>query len=321
MRIIPSPFKGEEIKYKILHKEHSTIYRYTVTKPFKTIGLIGRQRKEDISDTLQTLKTLLQARQLKIVVEEETAAFFAHEHFPIYPRNALGKHCDLIIVVGGDGSLLNAARAAIDSQIPIVGINRGRLGFLTDIKPDEINTKVAEVLDGHYREEQRFVLNAYIEHANASTTPVIALNDVVLLPGDVAHMIEFSIFINDQFVCSHRADGMIIATPTGSTAYALSGGGPILHPNLAAIVLVPMFPHTLSARPIVVEADSRIRITIADTNETPPRLSCDGQAPQEVPLGATIHISRKAEALCLIHPLDYNYFETLRLKLQWNTRL
>lgn len=288
---------------------------------FKTIGLIGRQRKEDISDTLESLRKFLQARKLSIVVEEETATFFGTDKLPAYPRNELGKHCDLIIVVGGDGSLLNAARAAIDSQTPILGINRGRLGFLTDINPNEINTKVAEVLNGKFIEEKRFVLDVYIQQGKKKLAPNIALNDVVLLPGDVAHMIEFSITINEQFVCSHRADGMIVATPTGSTAYALSGGGPILHPSLDAVVLVPMFPHTLSARPIVIDANSHSQITIAETNEKPPRLSCDGQAPIEIPLGATIHISKKLQALRLIHPTDYNYFETLRLKLGWNTKL
>jgi len=292
-----------------------------MTKKFHTIGLIGRQRKEDISDTLQALKKLLLSRKLAIVVEEETATFFAADKLPTYPRDQLGKHCDLIIVVGGDGSLLNAARAAIESQTSVLGINRGRLGFLTDINPNEINTKVAAVLDGKYKEEKRFVLDVYIQQGKKKLAPDIALNDVVLLPGDVAHMIEFSITINEQFVCSHRADGMIAATPTGSTAYALSGGGPILHPSLNAVVLVPMFPHTLSARPIVIDAGSPIEITIAETNEKPPRLSCDGQTPLEIPLGSTIHIAKKGKALRLIHPTDYNYFETLRLKLGWNTKL
>jgi NAD+ kinase len=204
-------------------------------------------------------------------------------------------------------------------HVPVLGINRGRLGFLTDINPNEIDNKVTEVLNGHYIEEKRFLLNVRIQAAKQKQTADIALNDVVLLPGDVAHMIEFSITINDQFVCNHRADGMIVATPTGSTAYALSGGGPILHPSLDALVLVPMFPHTLSARPIVVGAASVIQIKISDTNEKPPRLSCDGQKPIELPLGAIIEIQKNPQALRLIHPTDYNYFETLRLKLQWNT--
>lgn len=290
-------------------------------KTFQTIGLIGRQRKEDITDSLQALKNLLQTQRLEVILDEETAGFFAGQRLPVYPREALGKHCDLIIVVGGDGSLLNAARACLPYNVPVLGINRGRLGFLTDIKPDEITTKVAEVLAGRYIEEQRFLLGVEIRYQNKTLASDIALNDVVLLPGDVAHMIEFSIAINDQFVCAHRADGMIVATPTGSTAYALSGGGPILHPGLNAVALVPMFPHTLSARPIVVDADSTIKIAIADTNEKSPRLSCDGQVPVEIALGAALHIRKKQQTLRLIHPEDYNYFETLRSKLHWNTKL
>ena len=288
---------------------------------FQTIGLIGRQRKEDITDTLHALRDLLKKRNLNIVIETETATFFPKERIPTYPRDQLGKHCDLIIVVGGDGSLLNAARAGVDAQTPVLGINRGRLGFLTDINPNEIQTKVATVLDGYFTEEKRFMLDAHIADKNKNIYVDIALNDVVLMPGEAAHMIEFSITIDEQFVCSHRADGMIIATPTGSTAYALSGGGPILHPSLNAVVLVPMFPHTLSARPIVISADSVIKITIPETNETSPYLSCDGQSRVEVPLGATIVINKKPQYLRLIHPQDYNYFETLRSKLHWNTKL
>lgn len=292
-----------------------------MTTPFKTIGLIGRQRKEDITDTLLALKHLLAQRKLATVVETETAGYLPKDKLPIYSRDELGKHCDLMIVVGGDGSLLNAARAAVNHQTPVLGINRGRLGFLTDIRPSELDNKVSEVLDGKFVEEKRFLLGIEIEQNNKAITQDIALNDVVLTPGDVAHMIEFATSIDNEFMLNQYADGLIVATPTGSTAYALSGGGPILHPSLAAIVMVPMFPHTLSARPIVISAASKITIEIASTNETAPRLSCDGQALVSVPPGARIHISKKPEQLRLIHPLDYKYFETLRAKLHWGTKL
>lgn len=288
---------------------------------FKTVGLMGRQRKEDISDTLLALKQFLQSRKIAVIVEHETANWFPIGGLATYPRDTLGKHCDLIIVVGGDGSLLNAARAATLQQTPLLGINRGRLGFLTDIHPQELTTKVAAVLDGHYIEEQRFLLSAEIKHEERWIARDIALNDMVLMPGDVAHMIEFSLNIDEQFVCSQRADGLITATPTGSTAYALSGGGPILHPGLDAIVLVPMFPHTLSSRPLVVPAKSAIKITIDQQNETCPCFSCDGQTRIPIPLGASIHIKKMEKKLSLIHPLDYNYFTTLREKLHWNTKL
>lgn len=292
-----------------------------MSKPFTTIGLIGRQRKEDISDTLLTLKNFLQKRKLSVLVETETANYIPDNQLSVYTRDQIGQHCDLLIVVGGDGSLLNAARAAVNSHTPVLGINRGRLGFLTDILPRELTEKIGEVLDGKFVEESRFLLTAQIEYEGKIIAQDIALNDVVLMPGDVAHMIEFTTAIDQEFMSNQHADGLIITTPTGSTAYALSGGGPILHPSLDAIALVPMFPHTLSARPIVVAGDSMITISIASTNEAAPWLSCDGQERMAVPPGATIHVSKKPEQLRLIHPLDYHYFKTLREKLHWNTKL
>lgn len=288
---------------------------------FTTVGLIGRQRKNDIRDTLLILKKILQNRGLAIVVESDTAATLPHDNLPIYSRDELGKHCDLIIVVGGDGSLLNAAKGAVDSNTPLLGINKGRLGFLTDIHPNELDNKVNDVLEGKYLEEFRFLLAAEVIFEEKTLTQEIALNDVVLMPGDIAHMIEFSISIDGQFVCSQRADGLIVSTPTGSTAYALSGGGPILHPQLDAIVLVPMFPHTLSARPIVVNANSVILIAISETNETEPRLSCDGEKRIKLPPGSFIQIKKKIQRLRLFHPDDYNYFQTLRTKLHWSTKI
>ena len=171
-------------------------------------------------------------------------------------------HCDLLITVGGDGSLLKAARIASRRQIPILGINRGKLGFLTDIKPDCLNT-ILPVLQGQFKTEQRLLLEATIGDYQST-----ALNDVVLLPGDIAHMITFTLEVDGQFVATQRADGLIIATPTGSTAYALSGGGPILHPTSNAVTLVPMFPHTLSSRPLVIPQQKTIRITIEEAENT-----------------------------------------------------
>jgi NAD+ kinase len=291
---------------------------------FNTIGLISRptsdaKRQKDIRDTLLLLTALLKKRKLNTIIENETATQLAKDKSPTYPREQLAQHCDLIIVVGGDGSLLNAARAAVDYGTPVLGINRGRLGFLTDIHPGELDIKVNAVLNGDFVEEKRFLLNIEIKHKQKTIAQDIALNDVVLMPGDIAHMIEFAITIDEQFVCSQRADGLITATPTGSTAYSLSGGGPILHPNLDAVVLVPMFPHTLTARPIVIHANSKIIINIPAKNENTPRLSCDGQAHITLPIGADIHIQKKSQPLRLIHPKDYNYFETLRNKLHWHS--
>ncbi len=236
----------------------------------------------------------------------------AKNQLPTFSDQQIPAIIDLMIVIGGDGSLINAAHCALPRNLPVLGINRGRLGFLTDIHPTELS-KIGDVLAGNYFAEKRFLLNA--THEN---TPLgIALNDVVLLPGDSTQLIEFDIHINDQFMCQQRADGLIIATPTGSTAYALSGGGPILHPHLNAIVLVPMFPHTLSSRPIVVEGDAKIELFIRNQNETSPCISCDGQHRIKVEPGSRISITKHENTLQLIHPKNYGYFETLREKLGW----
>lgn len=291
-------------------------------KSFKKIGIIGKQRAGQT--TLATLKNLVEyllANDYQVIVETATAAFLPELNLTTTAREQLGQQVDLIIVVGGDGSLLNAARAAVAWNTPVVGINRGHLGFLTDIHPQELKIQLDAILAGHYLEESRFLLTAQIEHQQQRTAESDALNDVVLTPGHSAHLIEFEIYIDDRFVCSQRADGLIVATPTGSTAYALSGGGPILHPNLDAIALVPMFPHTLSSRPIVVEGGCEIKIHIALSNDISPEISCDGQARIAVVPGNNIIIRKKAQQLRLIHPKSYDYFETLRDKLHWGRKL
>jgi NAD+ kinase len=283
---------------------------------FRKVALLGRQRVEGIEEALLTLKDYLLNYPISVVLEPDTAELIPGADIPILPKELLCKNCDLIIVVGGDGSMLNAAHLAVDHDLPVLGINRGRLGFLTDIRPDELN-KVDEVLSGKFIEEERFLLEAAIYHSTGEVTQAIALNDVVLLPGNIAHMIEFEVQVDHQMICSQRADGIIIATPTGSTAYALSGGGPILYPQLDAIVLVPMFPHTLSSRPIVLKSNSEITIHLSPANEAYPKVSCDGQKRITLEPGGKIKIKKKSKTLRLIHPLDYNYFQTLREKLGW----
>lgn len=290
-----------------------------MTTSFKKIALIGCQKgKKGGADVLKTLINYLTKKNCTVVLERETAAFLNEVSQPSYTMDELGEHCDLMIVVGGDGSLLRASKAAVRFDKPILGVNRGYLGFLVDIYPDEINTRLGDILDGKYYEEKRFLLDVLVE----KEVPIhaIALNDVVLVPGQVAHMIAFDIFINEQFVCKQRADGLIVATPTGSTAYALSGGGPILHPDLDAIVLVPMFPHTLSSRPIVISANSSVMLRISNNISVFSRLSCDGQAHIELNEGDCVMIKKRPQPLKLIHPLDYDYFDTLRAKLHWESR-
>lgn len=287
--------------------------------PFQTIALMSRQGKdENTTHVLKTLAHYLGHRGHQILFEKETAACLETVNGLVYPADELGQSADLIIVVGGDGSLLQAAQIAVRFDKPILGINRGYLGFLTDIHPDEIAARLGAILEGAYQEEQRFLLDAIIK--KETPIQISALNDVVLLPGKIAHLIEFDIFIDEKFVSHQRADGLIVATPTGSTAYALSGGGPILHPSLDAIVLVPMFPHTLSSRPIVISGNSHVTLRISPNSALFPRLSCDGQAYISLSENDSVHIQKKPKQLRLIHPMDYDYFDTLRVKLHWEQK-
>jgi len=288
--------------------------------PFKRIGIFGRTGSTSVNETLTALIQLLELNHYPVCVEKETADAMGHVHLPIVTKEELGQHCDLLIVVGGDGSLLHAAPIAVDQHLPVLGINRGSLGFLTDILPAKID-KIPDILQGNYFAEDRFLLTAAVQQNDKKIFENHALNEVVIVPDRTPHMIEFEIYINKQFVCSQHGDGLIIATPTGSTAYALSGGGPILHPQLDAIVLVPMFPHTLSHRPIVVDGNSHVEVILSRKNKDHSRLSCDGRPGYTLSRGGSITIQKKSLSLKLIHPLDYQYFETLRSKLHWGKKL
>lgn len=270
-----------------------------------------------VQETLHDLVDYLSQLKLKIYLSPTSASLLNNKTLPIYEKEKLASHIDLVIVVGGDGSMLSAAKVALHHQLPVIGIHRGRLGFLTDIHPDQFN-QLKSVLEGDFTQEQRFLINTQIKNPNTGAVEeTISINDTVLMLGELAHMIEFDTYINDELIYQHRADGLIIATPTGSTAYALSGGGPILQPQLNALVLVPMFPHTLSSRPIVVNADDTIKLMISEVNEAPASLSCDGGPRITVPVGAQITITKHNKQLTLIHPKDYDYYHTLREKLGW----
>lgn len=290
----------------------------------KTIGVIGRVTNPGVKETLKILIDYLHHLGKKTLIDAETAVTLNDDSLLTMPRKQLGKNCDLVIVVGGDGSLLNAAHTLIHDEVPVLGVNRGSLGFLTDIHPTEL-IKIKAILEGDFILEKRFLLTAAIElHGKPLISPAgqgNALNEFALIPDAIPHMIEFEVYIDNRFVCSQRSDGMIIATPTGSTAYALSAGGPILHPQLDAIVIVPMFPHTLSVRPIVINANQEVRIIITPNNTTSPRLACDGQNYINTPPGSHITVTKKTEQLHLVHPQDYDYYETLRSKLHWGQKL
>lgn len=289
------------------------------SKQFSTIGLFAKYNNVSIADTFEKLVAFLVKRGHKLCIETQSNALLANHSFPVISREDIGKHGDLMMVVGGDGSLLNAARAIVGYQVPILGVNRGHLGFLADIRPQEMEQKLEAILSGTYTQEQRFLLNAQIVRARETIATHHALNDIVLYTGALARMIEFEVYIDEHFVLRQRADGLIAATPTGSTAYALSGGGPILYPTLPTIALVPMLPHTLTSRPIVVANTSTIKLVITENNEISPKLSFDGQVHLDLKPGDEIIIQKHEHELTLIHPADHDYFMILREKLGWST--
>jgi NAD+ kinase len=285
---------------------------------FNTIGVITKPQAESARQTLQVLFDFLKNKNCDIILDEHVPDTLNTDNYSKVSREQIGQQCDLAIVVGGDGTILNAARSLSDAHVPLVGINVGRLGFLADISPDELEHSLDEILNGSYHEEQRFLLEMQVVRDNNVIFEGDAFNDVVIHIRDVARMIEFETRINDEFVNHQRADGIVISTPTGSTAYALSAGGPILHATLDAITLVPISPHTLSSRPLVVHADSQIDVLICNTKEGIAQATCDGHLSMDVHVGDHIKVQRKADKITLLHPRKHNYFEILRAKLHWS---
>ncbi|VAW51901.1 NAD kinase [hydrothermal vent metagenome] len=285
---------------------------------FNTIGIITKPQAETATKTLQSLFEFLKNKTCKVIVDKSIPDAINNFNFEKVSREEIGKQCDLAIVVGGDGTILNAVRSLSNANVPLLGINVGRLGFLADISPAELETSLNEILNGSYREEQRFLLTMQVIRDKKIIFEGDAFNDVVIHIRDVARMIEFETRINDEFVNHQRADGIVISTPTGSTAYALSAGGPLLHATLEAITLVPISPHTLSSRPLVVDAASQIDVLICDTKDGIAQTTCDGHLSTDVHVGDHIKVMRKAGNITLLHPKQHNYFEILRAKLHWS---
>lgn len=292
-----------------------------MNQKFKRVILYARQHRanQGVSESLHRLVDFLEKQNVQIYQDIDTQSSF-DINIPVLARDDMGDPEDLIIVVGGDGSLLSAARMAIEVNTPVIGINRGRLGFLTDILPQDIETQLGAVLNGHYEEEKRFLLKTRIFDQSGTYFEGNALNDVVLGRGSETHLIEFDVYVNQQLVSHYRSDGMILSTPTGSTAYALSAGGPIMHPQLNAIVLVPMFSHSLSSRPLVIDGEAKIELHISQFNDNELRISCDGHESRMVKPGQKVSIKKNSNQLRLLHHLDYHYYDTLRSKLGWESK-
>ncbi|WP_416308265.1 NAD(+) kinase [Neptunicella sp. SCSIO 80796] len=288
---------------------------------FKTIGVIGKPDDPNANHSLLAILTYLRQRGCRVIVEQSAARQLDGNGYDIADVVSIGEQADLAIVIGGDGSMLGAARVLARFNVAVVGVNRGNLGFLTDLDPEDFEPQLDNIFAGKFKTEQRFLLETEVYRHGKMNSHNSSVNEAVLHPGKVARMIEFEVYIDNNFVFSQRSDGLIIATPTGSTAYSLSGGGPILTPNLDALVMVPMFPHTLSCRPIVVDANSTVCLKVSENNTETLQISCDGHVTLSVLPGDEIRIRKSQDKLSLIHPENYNYFKVLRNKLGWGSKL
>ena len=264
---------------------------------FSRVAVIGKLRSPEIAAPLQELSELLRSRGCEVLQEKDASA-------------------DLAVVVGGDGSLLAAARDLVGHKIPVVGVNLGRVGFMTDIGHDDMRAGIGAILDGRYTIEERALLDAEIFRGGKSVLRTIALNEAVVGKGAQGRLIEFGLSIDGEFVYRLRGDGVIVATPTGSTAYALSAQGPILHPAVPALALVPLNPHTLSARPVSVSDRSVVEISVISALDA--RAHFDGIALADMAEGDRLVLKRSADVVRFVHPVGYRYFATLREKLGWS---
>jgi NAD+ kinase len=289
---------------------------------FSTIALIGKRGDARASETLRKVAAALVARRQAgqisaVLAPADNRAELPGLDLQFVPLAELATRSQLAIVVGGDGTLLGAGRALAPHGVPILGVNQGRLGFMVDVKPEEIDETLDAVLCQELKVEERLLLEARLRRADSSEMPLLrAVNDVVVRNQASIRMLEFETWMNEEFISQHRADGIVVSTPTGSTAYALSGGGPVLHPSISALALVPICPHTLSDRPIVVPAGGVIRIVLRG-EVSGVNVTCDGQVSVTLGAGDTVEILSSPHPLRLIHPRNYSYFELLRSKLHW----
>jgi NAD+ kinase len=286
-----------------------------MSRPFKTVALFGKYQSEGVAETLGQIGAYLDQRGLRVLYESGfgTAAAGKIDACSI---EQIGRDADLAVIVGGDGTMLGIARALAPYGVPLAGINFGRLGFITDIPLLQWSDALGALLDGQYEAEERTLLQTQVRRDGTVVFEASALNDVVVSRSSRAGMIDIQVHVDGLFMYGQRADGLIVATPTGSTAYALSCNGPILHPALAGLVLVPVAPQALSNRPIVLPDTSVIRMSVVEGRE--PRVNCDMQTFAELQVGDVIEIRQAAFRSRFLHPRGYSYYTTLRSKLNWH---
>jgi NAD+ kinase len=282
---------------------------------FRHAALVGKHQAEGIRPVLEEIAAFLGQQGLKVSLERETAAATGIRSLGALELDAIGASCDLTLVVGGDGTMLGVARELARYDMPLVGINQGRLGFITDITVNLVREALAPLVAGDYEEEHRAMLEGEVWRDGARIFEGLSMNDVVVSRGATAGMVELRVDIGEEFIANLRADGLIIASPTGSTAYALSAGGPILHPGIAGWVLVPIASHTLSNRPIVLPDSGEVRISIVAGRDA--SANFDMQSLTSLQHGDQIRVRRSAHRVRFVHPRGWSYYATLRRKLRW----
>ncbi len=272
-----------------------------MSSEFSKVVILGRRDDARVIEPMKTIAAHLTKRGLQVFYEGD-----------VDPTDT-----DLVVAIGGDGTMLYAAAQVAEGDVPLLGINRGRLGFLADVTPDEMITSIDHVLAGNYTRDSRLQLEAHLKRGDGTAAKAMALNDVVLQRRDTGRMVDFETSVNGVYVNTHSGDGLVVSTPTGSTAYALSCGGPIIEPRLDAIVVVPVCPHTLTDRPIVIGANEDIEVKLIEREDTHAEISTDGHSMGEILPGDTLVVSAAKSRVTFIHPPGYDYFEILRSKLYW----
>jgi NAD+ kinase len=301
-------------------QDAATLSRSATPIALRTIALIGKYQSREIAESLCLLAKNLSERGITVLVEAVTADIADPpaelQRWPTCDFAAIGERADLAIVLGGDGTMLNAARQLARHRVPLVGVNQGRLGFMTDIARSDMLTCIDDLLAGRFTPENRMLLEAEVLRGGCAIASSLSLNEVVVDKGAIGRLIEFELFIDGEFIYNLRSDGLIISTPTGSTAYSLSANGPILHPHVSGIALVPLCPHSLTNRPILVGDRNEIEVRIVRATDS--RVHFDGQLTVDLIPQDSVRIRRSEFAICLLHPPGYSYFAMLRQKLHWS---
>ncbi len=306
-------FNSFHINQTACHKAHNALHT-----TFRTIALAGRPRGDNNLQMHKNLFQWLSEKGYHVLVERAVGERLDLPAQHIADFEEFGQLAQLVIVIGGDGNMLARARILARYDVPLIGINRGNLGFLTDIDPKNVYAELeACLVKGEFFVEERFLLTVKIERQGAFVAGGCAVNEIVVHPAKIAHMIDFHVHINGKFAFSQRSDGLILSTPTGSTAYSLSAGGPIMTPELNAIALVPMFPHTLSSRPLVIDGNSEIAIRFSHSYHTDLEVSCDSQLTLDLTPDDVVHVTKSDYRLRLLHLKSYNYYKVLSTKLGW----